>query len=57
MIIKEAFFEWIENKFWTCIHIDIKDMWIDNIYDFHLRAKEIIQLQDDFENHKIPKNF
>ncbi len=50
---KIAFFTIIQKQFWTKIFIDIKDMWIDNLVDFNLRAKQILKLQEDFKIGKI----
>lgn len=52
-VTKTAFFEIIQKQFWTKIFIDIKDMWIDNLVDFNLRAKQILKLQEDFKIGKI----
>lgn len=52
-VTKTAFFEITQKKFWTKIFIDIKDMWIDNLVDFNLRAKQILKLQEDFKIGKI----
>lgn len=50
---KSAFFKNIEWKTGTKIFIDIKDMWIDNLVDFNLRAKQIVKLSEDLQVWKI----
>lgn len=52
-LTKDAFFEEILWKDWTRVFIDIKDMWIDNLVDFNLRAKQILLLEQDFKSWKI----
>lgn len=52
-LAKEAFFSEVENKKWVWIFIDIKDMWIDNIYDYQLRMLEILSLNKALNNWEI----
>ena len=52
---KSAFFAETQNTPGIKIFLDIKDMWIDNLVDFNLRAKKIIQLEKDFKSGKIDK--
>lgn len=52
---KEAFSHAIKNKKWVCISIDIKDMWIENIFDFDAIAKQILELKKQYKDGAIPK--
>lgn len=52
-LTKSAFFDQTSNKDWIKVFIDIKDMWIDNLVDFNLRAKQILKLQKDLKSWKI----
>lgn len=52
-LTKTAFFESVQGKNGVKVFIDIKDMWIDNLMDFNLRAKQIVKLSQDFQAWKI----
>lgn len=53
---KNAFLESVKSKKWVSVFIDIKDMWIDNIHDFHLRAKALLKIYTEFEQWIISKD-
>lgn len=44
---REYFFQATKNIEWRAIFIDIKDMWIDNIFDFQKRAEKILDIEDN----------
>lgn len=46
---KKFFFESVKQLDWKAIFVDIKDMWIDNIFDFQKRAEKILKIQNDID--------
>lgn len=53
---KEAFICATKNKPWIRISIDIKDMWIDNIFDFNKIRKKIFDLVWKYKSGFISEN-
>lgn len=53
---KDAFISATKNKPGIRVSIDIKDMWIDNIFDFNKMSKKILGLRSRFEGKEFSQS-
>lgn len=53
---KDAFASATRNKPGIRVSIDIKDMWIDNIFDFNKMSKKILTLKSRFESNEFSQS-